>query len=111
MTSTTPTHSSSACQCLPLLVLTKTSPSRPKYSRLPSFDNVDRCSTPAVFTESPRFLGDDQNPVSHQDREMYTSCRPNAACPRPQVGRFELNTISKLPSSRSRAFGMMSSNS
>src|SRR5688572_13334908 len=104
-------HRSGACQCLPLLVLMKMSPSRPKYRRLPSFDNVDRCSTPAVFTASPRFLGADHNPVSHHDRAVYTSCAPNAGWPFPHKRRFELKTISKLPSWRARTLGMMSSDS
>jgi len=33
------------------------SPSRPKYNRLPSCDNVERCSTPGVLTAVPRFTG------------------------------------------------------
>jgi hypothetical protein len=46
------------------------SPSLPKYSRFPSFDSVERCSTPGVFTASPRFRGADQPPVGHHEREM-----------------------------------------
>ena len=36
-----------------------------KYSRLPSCDNVERCSTPGVFTASPRLRGADHEPVGH----------------------------------------------